>query len=205
MREYTNKTKQLTRVIQNSRNNQQVGFTDNRERENTQLKTTGIIQRIIDLNGATIKKAGPPATVIKDGYYYKVFTSKTPATNMKETWDTVAEHITVPFNDIKEVTYNGRKQWAFRSKTVNGRFFKLAENGHLTFLKTWINQQTDVGYLERLKNVFRYVRDNIGDGQGIYEEKLRGHIYFIDINHPGTTPNADDIVTSITERINNLS
>jgi hypothetical protein len=112
--------------------------------------------------------------------------------------------VLTPRHDVKQVTHNNATRWAFRSKAANGTFFQFSKAGHTARVTGWIGRQTGKILLGRLKKVFNYVRSNIGDGQGFFEDSDGGDIKFIDINLNGTSPNAQQVVTAIDERLEQL-
>jgi hypothetical protein len=163
-----------------------------------------LILRTIDMTEAEVIKPGPPATLKKDNWYYKIFAEKAQAQEIYNQWNTVEKQgIPVPEYQVKEVDYDGRRQWAFRSKQGQGTFFQLSKPGHLTKVQNWINQQTSKKTLERLRKMFEYARNNMGDTQGFLGEQ--DTIIFIDINTKGTSPNCDDVVNYCATKLSQLA
>ncbi|MBO1347609.1 MAG: hypothetical protein EBE86_009520 [Hormoscilla sp. GUM202] len=163
---------------------------------------------VIELNvpPAEIVKPGPPPTIRLNDWYYKVFNTKEQAENVEAQWKTVENNggVPVPKYEVKEVLYQGRNMWGFRSHGVNGTFFQVQKPGKIKPLMDWVKVQTDRKVLERARNIFIYVKGNMGDAQGYVEIKAGLGMNFIDINTPGTSPNAEDVINAINEKLNSL-
>lgn len=166
---------------------------------------TSVVQRApIDLSAADVIKSGPPPTLKSGNYYYKVFSRRVQAEAMETQWDDAdTAGVLTPVHKVVQVTRDGNR-WAFRSKEVAGTFFQFSKSGHTDRVTNWIDIQTNRILLQRLRKLFAYVQENIGDGQGFFENSDGGNIWFIDINLNGRTPNAADVVTAIDQRLEEL-
>jgi hypothetical protein len=159
------------------------------------------------LDNCELVKPGPPKTFFCQSLkkYYKLFNNESSANEMKKKWDTAdKEGIPLPEYGVAPVRYQNKDMSSFWTKKAPGTFFQLAKK--LDPLKIWINNQTDKKILTDAKRLFSNVRNKLGDAQGFVEqEKKGGKITFIDINIPGTSPNADDVVQKIETRLKEIA
>lgn len=169
------------------------------------------MQAAVDLRDAVKVKDGAPPTYRKGSWFYKVYNTadKGKADAMKAKWDTV-DHNGVPVPDYGVVPVTkpgGGDGYAFRSKAAGdgNTFFQLAKLGGPTiFIEGYVKKQTNAKELGRDIDVFTYVRSNVGDAQGFFEAKDGGKYVFIDINTPGTSPNAADVVEALKAQLAGL-
>ncbi|NJK65840.1 MAG: hypothetical protein HC941_04290 [Microcoleus sp. SU_5_3] len=167
----------------------------------------------LELKNCTEIKPGPPKTLkcttqqSTHQNYYKLFNDPASATAIENQWNIAdIKGILLPAYGVKTVKYKDKEFNAFWSQEVPGTFFQLQKPGKMKPILDWVNKQQDKIVLTRAKSMFEKVRKLLGDAQGFVEIDKPGlNIKFIDINTPGTSPNAETVVSEIEKRLTFLN
>lgn len=160
-----------------------------------------------------VKKGGPPPTVEitydTKTEYGKIFAKKIkPASKdeMLDSWKQAREE-RIPTPTFGAYEYNCKDEekkglyfWTFDCGE-GFTLFKVSVSDSI--IKKWVNMQTDIKYLDTLLKIFRVHKR--GDAQGLFENKDRGEIKFIDLfNKETPLGGMQRYIETVETRINQL-